>query len=172
MHILSYLHLKLRLLYQCTTGPRQWSEFKESRCTSKCKCWKGAIGCGKDHNLFQGSLICSNNKCVKNTSEFGIEKPKEKALVKYLHSFRRYYKVNGFVFDIQAKRNISIQNIFVSLLEEAAEASLSYNIEIYTKQYTHVGNYDEKDWNKIGSVPVASLKNIERYEPRLLPIPS
>jgi len=165
--------LKLRLLYQCTSGPRQWNEFKNSRCTSMCKCWKNAKGCGKDHNLCQGSLICSNNKCVKNTSNFGMDKLKEHALVKYKHHFRRYNRVNGLVFDIEAKwKNISIRNLFVSLLSEAAKASASYNIEIYTKKGTHVENYDEDEWTKIGEVPVKSLKNINRHEPRVLPLDS
>jgi hypothetical protein len=56
--------LKVRLLYQCLTGPRTLAEYDANLCTSDCKCWEGAIGCGGNDDACQGTLVCSDNKCV------------------------------------------------------------------------------------------------------------
>lgn len=54
---------KLKLLYQCENGPRNWNSLKQSPCTSKCRCKNEEIGCGSNNDACQGSLVCSNNKC-------------------------------------------------------------------------------------------------------------
>jgi hypothetical protein len=54
---------KLKLLYQCENGPRNWVSLEQSPCTSSCRCKSGEIGCGSDNNACQGSLVCSNDKC-------------------------------------------------------------------------------------------------------------
>jgi hypothetical protein len=54
---------KLKLLYQCENGQREWDSLEQSPCTSNCRCKNGEIGCGSDNNACQGSLVCSNNKC-------------------------------------------------------------------------------------------------------------
>jgi len=56
--------LDIRLMYQCTSGPRTLSQYNSNRCTSSCKCWKDEVGCNGNNNACQGSLVCSSNKCV------------------------------------------------------------------------------------------------------------
>jgi hypothetical protein len=55
---------KLKLLYQCENGPREWNSLEQSPCTSNCRCRNEDIGCGSSNNACQGSLICSDNKCI------------------------------------------------------------------------------------------------------------
>lgn len=62
---------KLRLLYQCRTGPRDWSSYGRSQCTPDCKCWKSATGCGSNDDSCQGSLVCVNNQCVEDNGNSG-----------------------------------------------------------------------------------------------------
>jgi len=59
--------IEIRLHYQCSTGPRNFTEYNESPCTDDCKCWAQAIGCGADDNACQGSLVCPNNQCISST---------------------------------------------------------------------------------------------------------
>ena len=56
--------IKLRLLYQCVSGPRNYADYQANPCTSDCKCWEGATGCNGNNAACQGSLVCSNNQCV------------------------------------------------------------------------------------------------------------
>jgi len=56
--------IDIRLLYQCAGGSRTLSEYNNNRCTADCKCWENEFGCNGDNNACQGSLVCSNNKCV------------------------------------------------------------------------------------------------------------
>merc|ERR1712165_372214 len=56
--------IDIRLLYQCISGPRTMTEYNSDRCTTDCKCWKNEIGCSGNNNACQGSLTCSNNRCV------------------------------------------------------------------------------------------------------------
>jgi len=53
---------QLRQLYQCTSGPRGLSNFFEYQCTSSCKCWEGAFGCGSDEDCL-GGYYCVNSVC-------------------------------------------------------------------------------------------------------------
>ena len=55
--------IQMRLMYQCTDGPRQFSDYNKYRCTSNCKCWKNAGGCKGDSSSCKGNLICNNNVC-------------------------------------------------------------------------------------------------------------
>lgn len=56
--------IKLRLLYQCTSGTRNFADYQANLCTSDCKCWQGATGCNGNDEACQDSLVCSNNECV------------------------------------------------------------------------------------------------------------
>jgi hypothetical protein len=58
--------LDIRLLYQCVSGPRNLAEYDANHCNTDCKCWKNEIGCNGNNDACQGSLTCSNNKCVGN----------------------------------------------------------------------------------------------------------
>ncbi len=60
--------LDIRLLYQCMSGPRNFSQYNSKRCTDDCKCWEGESGCGRRNDYCQGSLICKNNLCVDGGS--------------------------------------------------------------------------------------------------------
>ena len=57
--------LQLRLMYQCTTGPRSLTAFKENKCTDTCKCGKNWKGCGSNSEVCKGSFQCQNDKCVR-----------------------------------------------------------------------------------------------------------
>ena len=61
--------LKLRLLYQCDSGPRNMSDYLESLCTEDCKCWEQAMGCQSQDEACQGDLICRSNQCVAGSHE-------------------------------------------------------------------------------------------------------
>jgi len=63
--------IKVRLLYQCTSGPRSYSDYMDNPCTSDCKCWLDAFGCGTNHDACQGELICSENQCLEYFSHGG-----------------------------------------------------------------------------------------------------
>lgn len=56
--------IQLRLLYQCTSGPRTLAEYNRNLCTNDCPCWVGTTGCGNNDDLCGGDLICLHNKCV------------------------------------------------------------------------------------------------------------
>eukprot|EP00559_Dactyliosolen_fragilissimus_P007817 CAMPEP_0184863690 /NCGR_PEP_ID=MMETSP0580-20130426/12155_1 /TAXON_ID=1118495 /ORGANISM="Dactyliosolen fragilissimus" /LENGTH=356 /DNA_ID=CAMNT_0027362161 /DNA_START=238 /DNA_END=1305 /DNA_ORIENTATION=+ len=55
---------QLRLMYQCSTGPRTLSEFEANMCTENCPCWEGALGCKQNNKACQGDLLCVQNTCV------------------------------------------------------------------------------------------------------------
>lgn len=55
--------IKLRLLYQCISGPRNYGDYLNNICTSDCKCWEGATGCNGNNAACQGELVCTNNVC-------------------------------------------------------------------------------------------------------------
>lgn len=64
-----------RLLYQCFTGPRTLTAYKQNggknRCNTDCKCGLRKKGCelptGTDDSTWcKGSLVCKNNRCVKD----------------------------------------------------------------------------------------------------------
>lgn len=55
---------KIRLLYQCKSGPRSLNDYKANMCTSDCPCWLDAVGCNKD-SACQGSMVCKNSKCIE-----------------------------------------------------------------------------------------------------------
>eukprot|EP00979_Chaetoceros_neogracilis_P000640 scaffold161_cov206-Chaetoceros_neogracile.AAC.2 len=61
--------IQLRLLYQCSTGPRKYSLFKSEKCTADCKCGKNWKGCSTDGDddstVCKGRLQCRDNKCIK-----------------------------------------------------------------------------------------------------------
>jgi hypothetical protein len=63
--------IKLHLLYQCISGPRNFDAYRANLCTSDCKCWAGATGCNGSNEACQGSLVCSNNKCVEGNGSTG-----------------------------------------------------------------------------------------------------
>ena len=61
--------LQLRLMYQCKSGPRNYSQFRKNKCdTSDCKCGKNWKGCGTDNLKCKGSLVCVKNRCKKMKS--------------------------------------------------------------------------------------------------------
>jgi len=55
---------KLKLVYQCLSGPRDWDSLVANPCTSDCKCREGETGCGSNDDACHGSLVCSSNKCM------------------------------------------------------------------------------------------------------------
>ena len=56
--------LQLRLLYQCTFGPRNYASYLAEPCnTSTCQCARNQKGCGSDDNKCKGSMECRNNRC-------------------------------------------------------------------------------------------------------------
>lgn len=59
---------QIRLLYQCRSGPRDLTSYKENTCTDDCPCWDGANGCG-DNSTCQGDLICKDGQCVGGMGE-------------------------------------------------------------------------------------------------------
>mmetsp|Transcript_44679 Transcript_44679/g.82868 ORF Transcript_44679/g.82868 Transcript_44679/m.82868 type:complete len:405 (-) Transcript_44679:157-1371(-) len=59
--------VKLRLLYQCKSGPRKLSDYQEHLCTADCKCWEGAVGCVNSNDACQGELVCSSNRCIHSS---------------------------------------------------------------------------------------------------------
>lgn len=63
--------VKLRLLYQCRSGPRSFIDYVKNPCTSDCKCWKMAYGCNGNHDACQGDLVCDSvkNHCVPPSSK-------------------------------------------------------------------------------------------------------
>jgi len=62
-------NIQLKLLYQCSTGPRNYSSFKSEKCTTDCKCGRNWNGCNKngfdDSNVCKGKLQCMMNKCMR-----------------------------------------------------------------------------------------------------------
>ena len=65
--------IDIRLLYQCKSGPRSFSQYNSDRCTSDCKCWEDEIGCNGNDNACQGPLTCRNNRC--GNGDFGGPTP-------------------------------------------------------------------------------------------------
>ena len=63
--------LDIRLLYQCLSGPRDWSAYQDNLCTFDCKCWEGATGCNGNDDWCQGGLACQDNKCVRGSGGGG-----------------------------------------------------------------------------------------------------
>lgn len=62
--------IQVRLMYGCASGTRTLNEYKNKRCTRKCKCSEFQWGCGKgvsgDKNFrCKGNLKCKNNRCLK-----------------------------------------------------------------------------------------------------------
>lgn len=58
--------LDIRLLYQCASGTRSVNQYYTNKCTSDCKCWENFKGCKGNDNACQGSLVCSDDKCVQD----------------------------------------------------------------------------------------------------------
>jgi len=75
--------VKLRLLYQCHSGPRMYSEYLDSPCTVDCKCWKAASGCNRNDDACQGDLVCSHakNQCVRRQSALLIAGQQPNAII-------------------------------------------------------------------------------------------
>ena len=61
--------IRIRLLYQCASGPRSLSEYNEEPCTADCKCGLGMMGCGAADELCKGSLVCQADTCVEQAGE-------------------------------------------------------------------------------------------------------
>jgi hypothetical protein len=55
---------KLKLLYQCERGFRNWGDMINNPCTSDCKCREGETGCGSNNDACHGTLVCIANKCA------------------------------------------------------------------------------------------------------------
>ncbi len=62
---------KVHLLYQCISGPRDYSSYASNPCTADCPCWEGIEGCNGDSTACRGGLVCSDNVCVVDTSTGG-----------------------------------------------------------------------------------------------------
>ena len=54
---------QVRMLYQCYTGPRGWTEYTAARCTAECQCGLGMTGCSSDAHC-KPSLSCVNSTCT------------------------------------------------------------------------------------------------------------
>lgn len=58
--------VQVRLMYQCTDGPRTLAQYRAEMCnTTNCKCGINMKGCQGDDNKCKGSLVCINNKCKR-----------------------------------------------------------------------------------------------------------
>ena len=56
--------LQLKLMYQCTSGPRTYTAMNTyGACNNNCKCDEGQAGCGTNDDACRGSLICHDNTC-------------------------------------------------------------------------------------------------------------
>lgn len=62
--------IKVRLLYQCISGPREITSYVTSLCTSDCPCWKGATGCNANDECV-GGLVCVNSECLHDSGGQG-----------------------------------------------------------------------------------------------------
>ena len=58
--------IQTRVLYQCDSRIRSYSEYLAAPCTSECKCTLGMTGCGSDNNACHGDLVCTNDSCQVN----------------------------------------------------------------------------------------------------------
>lgn len=58
--------LQVRLLYQCSTGPRTYPQFQQEKCSDECKCGHLMRGCSGRNSVCKGRLICEGNQCVKD----------------------------------------------------------------------------------------------------------
>ncbi|KAL7445710.1 hypothetical protein ACHAXM_009879 [Skeletonema potamos] len=56
--------MKLKLMYQCESGERNWGDLVNNPCTSDCKCREGVKGCGSNNDACHGDLVCEANQCV------------------------------------------------------------------------------------------------------------
>lgn len=59
--------IQVRLLYQCSTGPRDYDTHLSKPCTKKCKCGLDDVGCGTKNSKCKGSLKCVDKTCVEET---------------------------------------------------------------------------------------------------------
>lgn len=65
--------LRVRLLYQCRSGPRTYDEYLAQPCTQNCPCWQDqegdniAMNCHGNDDACQGSLVCSSQtgRCIQ-----------------------------------------------------------------------------------------------------------
>jgi len=57
--------LQVKLMYQCSSGPRHLSSFENYGCTSECLCSVGQGGCGakNNNNVCRDALVCENDTC-------------------------------------------------------------------------------------------------------------
>ena len=59
--------LQLKLIYQCTTGPRTYQAMRnDGLCTNQCQCFAGQVGCVGDDDRCRGSLVCDDNTCKED----------------------------------------------------------------------------------------------------------
>ena len=63
--------MKIRLMYQCLSGPHDQSSYESDPCNPDCPCWEGATGCNGDSSACLESLTCSDNMCVADGSTGG-----------------------------------------------------------------------------------------------------
>lgn len=57
--------LQVRLMYQCSSGPRNYAAYQANKCTEDCKCGAFMRGCkGKGNSVCKGNLQCEGNVCV------------------------------------------------------------------------------------------------------------
>ena len=52
--------MRLRYLYQCSSGPRTAEEYQAEPCSADCPCWEGAMETCNGDNDCQGGLQCSS----------------------------------------------------------------------------------------------------------------
>ena len=57
--------LQVRLMYQCSSGPRNYAAHQANKCTKDCKCGEYMKGCkGKGNSVCKGNLQCEGNVCI------------------------------------------------------------------------------------------------------------
>ena len=100
----------VQLLYQCESNYRTKSSWESHPCTSGCKCWAGAAGCGTNSNACQGSLTCQENICsaaptISPAPSISFEPSKSPNFVT-TNVHARYYDAltQGWGFELPASR--------------------------------------------------------------------
>jgi hypothetical protein len=141
--------LQIRLMYQCTSGPRYLLDYNTQTCSPDCQCWHNQAGCGNDDSSCNDDLVCQDNKCVHSTADIHLKNLTQQ------HMNGESYLVTGAMFDIQAKdKPIIITNLYYQGINQ------DVHVDVYTKEWTHFKwSENESKWQLIGSAFLQSRQD-------------
>jgi len=149
--------LQIRLMYQCSSGPRNLQAYEAQLCSADCQCWHNEPGCGNNDSFCNGDMVCNNNICIPSNGNTNLLKQ----LVREDMSGSSIL-VPGAMFDIQAKQK---PIILTNLYYQGVDGN-GVEVDIYSKEWTHLKWANSPSmWQYIGSATLSGGSSTAKLLP-------